>query len=217
MNLIRNTVFLVFFILYLILCPFLIFYSLGYIFNPLEKALTQTGLISISTLPQGAEIYLGNSRYIKRTPAVIDELLPGRFSIILKLKLEGYKPWTHRVRVEPGRAVAFENILLIPQRWKIVRIKGRKDIPSLHKKGHKEDTGRSLWIIKGSVMLSNDNGQLKLIQVVPQEGRHVEDIVRVKRKTDVYYSQMTGWLYYLDERTGHPFKIQIVPGQWGAE
>lgn len=67
-------------------------------------------------MPEGANVYLGKSRYIKKTPTAISELLPGTYNISLVLK--DHKIWSGAVNLEPGKAVALENILLIPNRWK---------------------------------------------------------------------------------------------------
>lgn len=102
--------------MYIILCPLLILYSFGYILNPAKENFTQTALLYFSTIPEGANVYLGKSRYIKKTPTTIPGLLPGNYNISLALK--GYKTWGHSVDLEPGKAVALENILLIPNSWK---------------------------------------------------------------------------------------------------
>lgn len=112
MLLARRIVFYIFLGLYLILCPVLILYSLGYIFSPSGKDLSQTGLVYLSTTPPGADIFLENSRYKQKTPASIDGLMPQEYRISLKLK--GYRSWTHTVKIENGKAAAFENILLLP-------------------------------------------------------------------------------------------------------
>lgn len=113
----RRIIFFIFLGLYLIICPLLILYAFGYIFNPGKQEIRQTGLIYLSSAPEGAEVYLGKSRYKYKTPASINELNPGDYKISLKLK--GYKPWVQVVSVEPGRAVTFENILLSPKVWQI--------------------------------------------------------------------------------------------------
>lgn len=99
----------------MVLCPLLILYAFGYIFNPIGQDITQTGLIYLSTVPSGADIYLWKSHYKYKTPASMTELQPGRYEVTLKLK--GYESWTHGISVDAGKAAAFENILLIPKTW----------------------------------------------------------------------------------------------------
>lgn len=120
MLLFRKLLFFIFTAAYIIACPLLILYSLGYVYNPVSQELVRTGIVSLSTLPRGAYVFLEKSRFAHRTSADIKELLPGNYTITLKKK--GYKPWTHLLSVEAGKAVAFENILLVPNKWPVKNI-----------------------------------------------------------------------------------------------
>jgi hypothetical protein len=113
----RKVLFYLFFALYLVLCPIIILYAFGYIFTPkVEEGFAKTGLIHIETLPSNAFLSIGNKRYIERTPATIRNLLPGQYDV--KILLRGHRPWERTVRVEPGKAVNLEKILLLPQNIK---------------------------------------------------------------------------------------------------
>jgi len=109
----RQFFFYSFVVLYLILCPLTILYALGYVLRPgTEHGITKTGLLSLSTTPPGATIYVGHSRYTEPTPAVLHDLLPGSYEISLWLK--GYASWSRRVPVESKQATVLEHILLLP-------------------------------------------------------------------------------------------------------
>jgi PEGA domain len=110
----RKVLFYLFFALYLVLCPVIIFYALGYIFTPkLEEGLTKTGLIHIDTLPSNALISIGKRHYAEKTPATLRNLLPGSYDI--HIQLPGHRPWAQKVTVAAGKAVNLEKILLIPK------------------------------------------------------------------------------------------------------
>lgn len=113
----RKVLFFVFLVLYLILCPLLVLYSFGYIFNPIKQEMTRTGLIYLSSMPEGADIYFEKSRYREKTPAGIGSLIAGNYKITLKLK--GHKPWVHTISVRKGKVSSFKNILLIPKNWPV--------------------------------------------------------------------------------------------------
>lgn len=115
MLLIRKIIFFVLVVVYVVVCPVLIMYSLGYIYNPVEQQFVQTGIIRLASMPSGADVFLEKSHYKNQTPATISGVLAGEYRITLMKK--GYKPWRHLVSVEPGKASAFERILLIPQQW----------------------------------------------------------------------------------------------------
>src|SRR3989339_88687 len=112
MPLIRKILFWIFTAVYAVLCPLLILYSLGYAYSPIRGEWARTGVLKLSTLPHGAEIFLEKSRFTHQTPAAIEELLPGDYTITLRKK--GYKVWTQRVSIEAGKATAYEKIVLIP-------------------------------------------------------------------------------------------------------
>ena len=111
---IRRIIFYLFTLIYCVLCPVLILYSFGYIFNPVKKQLSQTGLIHIETIPSGADIYLGRSHYKYKTPTSINNLLPGRYQVNLRLK--GHRLWSHEISIEEGKASVFNDIFILPRK-----------------------------------------------------------------------------------------------------
>ena len=115
MALARRIIFYIFVALYLVVCPVLVLYALGIILNPKEGEWVRTGLIHFSTIPEGAHVYLGKSRFIQPTPTVIQDLIPGSYNIAIRLK--GYKAWEHTVWLDAGKAISFDNIMLIPNAW----------------------------------------------------------------------------------------------------
>ena len=100
--------------------PFILSFALGYKFNPRTFKFTQTGLISIKTYPQGARIYLDSKLQDDKTPATIQELLPGDYSI--RLELDDYYSWAMQVSVEPRKVVRLEKVILFPVRPNIKQI-----------------------------------------------------------------------------------------------
>lgn len=135
MPLARKILFYLFFAAYVFLCPLLILYSFGYIFNPQKREMSQTGLVRLVSLPGKADIFLGRSHYKYKTPATIEGLIPGEYRINLKLK--GYKPWSHTVLITEGKAASFENILLVPDTFKPKSVSSRafKDVILLPEAG----------------------------------------------------------------------------------
>lgn len=115
MRLLRKSVFYLFVVLYLVVCPLTICSTLGYVVQPgAERRLIKTGLISLSTAPPGASVYLGRRRYTETTPAILRGLLPGTYEV--RLALRHHRPWVQQVAVEAEKATPLEHVLLIPQR-----------------------------------------------------------------------------------------------------
>lgn len=117
MKILRKILFYLFLAIYLVLCPIIILYAFGYIFTPkVEEGFAKTGLIHIETLPGNASISIANRRYTEKTSATIRNLLAGSYEV--RLSLAGYRPWVRKVKVEPGKAVNFEKVLLLPKKIK---------------------------------------------------------------------------------------------------
>lgn len=100
--------------------PFILSFALGYKLNPRTFKFTQTGLISIKSHPPGARIYLDSTLLNEKTPATIQELLPGVYSV--RLELEKYYSWVTQVNVEPRKVVRLDKVILFPVRPNIKQI-----------------------------------------------------------------------------------------------
>ncbi|MBI3999941.1 MAG: PEGA domain-containing protein [Candidatus Omnitrophica bacterium] len=113
----RRIFFYLFVAVYLIFCPLIILYALGYIYKPgAEQGIVKSGLIYLSTAPPGASVYFGNRRYTKRTPTLLPNLIPGDYPV--RLVLKKYKPWNEVLPVEAGKATVLEMVLLEPEERK---------------------------------------------------------------------------------------------------
>ena len=109
----RKNLFYLFTYVYVIVCPLLIFYAVGFWYKPSTLDLVKTGVISIKTVPTGAEIFLNNKKVNSRTPTVIRSLPQGEYFLLMRLK--EFKDYKTRVRVEKGKAVVLEDIKLVSQ------------------------------------------------------------------------------------------------------
>jgi len=98
--------------------------ALGYKFNMRTFRFTKAGLIALKTQPQGASIYLNEVLLNEKTPATINELLPGEYN--LKLELENHYPWSAQVSVEAGKVSRLEKIILFPIRPNIKQLNKEK-------------------------------------------------------------------------------------------
>lgn len=112
MTQLRKILFIIFVILYLIVCPSLILYSLGIMIEPGKKKMVKTGIIYIASIPSGASITLNGELLKSETPTLIDNLIPGIYK--LKLNAEHYQSWEATVFVSPEKATPLDNVLLLP-------------------------------------------------------------------------------------------------------
>lgn len=112
-------------ILYLILLPIILSYSLGYKIDFRKFKIYKTGILSISSSPAGALIYINEKEHNDLTPARIEELKPGAYRV--EVKREGFYAWEKELTVRPNMVTKAEKIILFPITQEKNRITG-KDI-----------------------------------------------------------------------------------------
>jgi hypothetical protein len=109
----RQFFFYLFVAVYLFAAPTAILYAFGYVWAPGgERGLVRSGLISLSTTPDDAQVFLGASRYTRRTPTLLRGLLPGNYS--LRLTKSGHEDLVVAAQIEPERAVLLDRLILLP-------------------------------------------------------------------------------------------------------
>lgn len=123
---IRDALFIIFIIVFVLLSTFTCLYAAGYKFNltwPItwNRVLQKTGMINITTTPKQAYIFLDDKiqkkstfSFFKKdyltTPTKIKNILPGEYT--LRLEKENYWPLEKRVSVISGQTTFLEEINL---------------------------------------------------------------------------------------------------------
>lgn len=100
--------------------PFILSFALGYKFDTKTFKFTKSGFLDLKTQPPGASIYLDGRLLNDKTPASINELLPGRYS--LRLELDEHYPWLGEVNVEAGKVARLDKVILFPLRPRIEQL-----------------------------------------------------------------------------------------------
>lgn len=117
----RLILFLICLILFLIIAPLIVFYSLGYRiqWDPLTGGIkiSRTGGLFLNVWPNQAEVYL-DSELKKETDfffgsALIENLLPQKYKI--QVRRSGFHPWEKQLEIEEKKVTAAKNIILFPQ------------------------------------------------------------------------------------------------------
>ena len=109
----RKIVFLIFLGGFLISAPMVILYTAGYRFNFSHLSLVKTGLLSITTEPRGAEIFIDGKTTKKTTPEILKNIIPDNH--VIHLEKTGYLPWEKTLEIKEREttfvphAVLFEN------------------------------------------------------------------------------------------------------------
>ncbi len=100
--------------------PFILSFALGYKIDWHNFKFTKAGMIAIKTQPAGASIYFNDTLLTDKSPATINELLPGRYQI--KLELEGCYEYKREVSVEAGKVSLLDKVILFPLRQDIKQL-----------------------------------------------------------------------------------------------
>lgn len=117
---IRSFLFYLSLFIFLVGLPFILAFALSYKFNTRTLRFAKAGLIVLKTQPSGARVYLNGKLLDEKTPATINELLPGEYAV--KIELEEYYPWTVEVMVSPGKVAMFDKIILFPLRSDVEQV-----------------------------------------------------------------------------------------------
>lgn len=110
----RKIIFYLFFLFYLMATPYLVLYALGNIFNPLEGEFVKTGVVSIESFPRTSTVHVGGRRYAQKTPTIVHDLLPGRYS--LRVSRKGFESWEKEIEIFPEKATLLEPVVLMPKK-----------------------------------------------------------------------------------------------------
>jgi hypothetical protein len=109
----RKPVFFILAVIYLIGCPLLLLYTFGY-FSDVVRPQPQTSSLYLQTKPQGAAVFLNNSRFKQETPTKLEPLKPGRYRI--DLKLPEHETVSYGLSLPPGEQAAITKSLFLPLR-----------------------------------------------------------------------------------------------------
>lgn len=115
MILLRRVLFYIFLVIYLFVCPYIILRTLGVTFRPGKQTIERTGIIYITTIPSGADIYLNSRLFSEKTPTIIPNLRPAAYRV--RAVLPGHRSWEKTLPVRIGKATVVENMLLLPNQW----------------------------------------------------------------------------------------------------
>ena len=100
--------------------PWILSFALSYKFDPHTFIFRKAGLIVCKTQPAGASIYLNEKLQEDKTPATINELLPGDYEV--SFQLQQYYSWVGKISVEAGKVARLEKVILFPLRPDIVQL-----------------------------------------------------------------------------------------------
>lgn len=115
----RRIIYLSFIGIFLVSAPLIILYTMGYRYDLAKGRVQKTGIIRITSVPRGADIFLNGAKYdLSQTPAKIEKLLPGDYEI--KLSKNGYYEWQKKLPVYENGTTFAEKVILWKKSDKII-------------------------------------------------------------------------------------------------
>ncbi len=99
-----------FILIFLVLTPILIAYSLGYRYNWSSHAIDKLGALYIKSYPRGADIYIDDKRVRQKTPTQLTDISSGLYTITVGK--DKYVPWLKKLDIYPGNTTFAEDIVL---------------------------------------------------------------------------------------------------------
>ncbi len=106
----RRFTYLSFFLLFFILAPLLIFYSLGYRYNFNSNLIEKNGAFFIKSYPRNSNISIDQKKSKYKTPAQITNVKPGEHFI--EISKEGFINWHKKLNVKTGETTFIEDVAL---------------------------------------------------------------------------------------------------------
>lgn len=107
----RRVYYLSAFLLFAVLAPLLLAWTSGYRWENLRSGFISTGAIVVYSDPKAA-LYI-NGQLRGNTPIRLSHASPGAYS--LELRKEGYRTWSHALRVTPNTAQVIGPVFLYPE------------------------------------------------------------------------------------------------------
>lgn len=122
----KRILYIAFIIIFFIVNPVILFYSMGYRFNSHTFALELTGSLYITTEPKKPKIFLNGAEVSYSAPKRIRYLLSDRYTVTLKK--DSYFDWTRDVEISRGKTTFIENVFLVKKKSPVLILESQKNI-----------------------------------------------------------------------------------------
>lgn len=106
----RHLLFFLFVAGFLISAPLVVLHTAGYRYHLGSGKIVQTGVLNVSSIPRGASIYVDGQLQKERTPAVIDNILPG--SHLVRIEKSEYSSWEKTLEVRSRKSTFVSQVVL---------------------------------------------------------------------------------------------------------
>ncbi len=188
----RKILLFLFFLIFIISAPLLVFYFQGYRFDFKNKKLIQTGGLFLKIKPKQTKIYL-DEKLSKETDflfgsALIENLLPKKYNV--KVKKEGYFDWEKNLEIREKEVTEARNVVLFPNDINFSFLsKGIKDVwlsPDERKMIFKEKK-EDIWELKIYDLEKNLKSHLLKESDISSKGADLFDLEFSRDGKKIYF------------------------------
>lgn len=106
----RFAIKILFILIFIILAPLIIAYTMGYRYNFQVGQIQKTGVLILNTFPDDADVYLNGKIINDKTPSVIKKILPNEYTV--EVVKDDYHTWSKKLEVRSGETTFAESIVL---------------------------------------------------------------------------------------------------------
>ncbi len=185
----RRAIMIVSIIIFFIATPSLLLYAAGYRYDWHDKALKQTGVLSIDAKPSDAAVYINGIKVNKRMPIRLSNRAPGVYTV--KIEKNGYIAWQKQISIGSKQTTYIKDIILPRSRLPVRALPREHDILALHP----SSDGRY-------IVLRRRNDKIETVELLDTETNATEPIARESRPedTDIIWSPYGSALALISER-----------------
>jgi hypothetical protein len=110
---VRSSLYALFLLAFLVIAPAVVLYTAGFRLNFETGRVLQTGLLSIESGPRGADIWIDGKNTGSKTPALVENILPGDHHI--RLTKDGYHAWEKTLLFASRETTFATNVVLFSE------------------------------------------------------------------------------------------------------
>ncbi|MFA5877925.1 MAG: hypothetical protein WC845_00990 [Candidatus Staskawiczbacteria bacterium] len=205
----RLTLFITLVVLYIVISPMLIFYSLGYRFDFDKKRLVSTGGLYVKTWPSNVEVIL-DKKYIKKTTFLSSEvfyqgLFPKKHNIVVKK--DGYFTWEKNLETPEKEVTKLLNVTLIKE--KIIFEKWSQAADNMYFSPDNR-----------SILITTSNGDVtnfKILDAETKQNLNIFELSVLPPNFDVIWSQDSNKILIKDINSKYPYRYYLFDRSTGQE
>lgn len=160
---IRRLIYAIFIILFVIIAPLMVFYTIGFRYNWQKSKIEQVGVLLLDVKPPSSQLFLDNALLPESRPLRLPDLLPNYY--LVRAEKQGYFAWQKNLEVRSQESTVVYDIVLFKNQPPKFLLAGRLQTFSL-------SPSESLMVfIKNNTVFSRNlkNNQTETLAILPYE------------------------------------------------